>query len=107
MLYCGKFSWGPIFAEGQSSKFSRFNFHGRECLCPLYTLYNYCAYFVDLISAVSRLSAGKNREIGPLEIPCYTVVIGAESKGSTMFTNEYVLDSHNKQYLLSKNVNHS
>jgi hypothetical protein len=31
------------------------------------TLYDYCAYFVGLIFAVSRLSAGKNCEIGPLE----------------------------------------
>ncbi len=25
--YSGKFSWGPIFVDGQSSKFSRFNFN--------------------------------------------------------------------------------
>jgi hypothetical protein len=26
--YSGKFLWGPIFADGQSSKFSWFNFRG-------------------------------------------------------------------------------
>ena len=36
--YSGKFSWGPIFAEGQSSKFSRFNFRGCAHSCSLYTV---------------------------------------------------------------------
>jgi hypothetical protein len=36
--YSGKFSWGPIVAEGQSLKFLWFNFHGRVCSCPLYTI---------------------------------------------------------------------
>jgi hypothetical protein len=33
--YSRKFSWGPIFADGQSPKFSRFNFRGCGRSCPL------------------------------------------------------------------------
>ena len=36
--YSGKFLWGPIFAEGQSSKFSQFNFRGCARSCSLYTV---------------------------------------------------------------------
>ena len=36
--YSVKFSWGPIFVEGQSSKFSWFNFRGCTHLCSLYTV---------------------------------------------------------------------
>jgi hypothetical protein len=39
--YSGKFSWGPIFADGQSPKFSRFNFRGCGQSCPLYTVQSY------------------------------------------------------------------
>jgi hypothetical protein len=35
--YSGKFSWGPIFADGQSLTLLRFNFRGCVRSCPLYT----------------------------------------------------------------------
>ncbi|MCG8623303.1 MAG: hypothetical protein MJE68_15095 [Proteobacteria bacterium] len=38
ILYSGKFSWGPIFMEGQSSQF---NFRGRAYSCPLGTVQTY------------------------------------------------------------------
>jgi hypothetical protein len=62
--YSGIFLWGPIFADGQSSKFSRFNFHGCERSCPLYTVQSY--FFAGLIFADRHLSA-KTMKIGPHE----------------------------------------
>jgi ribosomal protein L7Ae-like RNA K-turn-binding protein len=37
--YSGKFSWGPIFADGQSPKFSWFNFRGCAHSCPFHTVH--------------------------------------------------------------------
>ena len=58
--YSGKFWWGPIFAEGQSSKFLWFNFHG--CMKSWY-IHCTCViepYFVGLIFADNSLSIISN-----------------------------------------------
>jgi hypothetical protein len=61
ILYSGKFSWGEIFADGQSSKFSRFDFRGRVRLCTVQLYLFRGSNFAD-----SRLSA-KSTKIGPHE----------------------------------------
>jgi hypothetical protein len=70
--YSGKFSWGPIFADGQSS--SLFNFANAHDLAH-YTLYNR-AYFAGLIFADSRFSP-KTAKIGPHKnFTLYSIVMG-------------------------------
>jgi hypothetical protein len=60
---------GSNFADGQSPKFSWFNFTDAGDHAH-YTLYN-CTYFAGLIFADSRLSA-KTTKIGPHEnFPLY------------------------------------
>jgi hypothetical protein len=59
--------WGPIFADGQSSKCLQFKFR-RHIRSYHYTLYNH-TYFAGLIFADSCLSA----KIEPTKISRYTV----------------------------------
>ncbi len=69
MLYSGKFSWDPIIADSQSSKFSRFNFTDVHDHTHLYTVQP-CLFHVSIF-VDSSLSA-KTAKIGPLEnFPLY------------------------------------
>jgi hypothetical protein len=72
--YSGKFSWGPIFADGQSSKFSRMRASMPIIHC---TIVLFSRVWFSRIAAHPR----KTRKLDPTKISRYTVIPHSHSIG--------------------------